>query len=165
MSVRQECPGCKAILLVPENGKGRCPRCQTIVQHVPEVKPAPPIDPLIPEISAEHEASPAEVRISVDAPLPPPAPPPMPPSRPRRRDWDEPPPPELDIGTPREKPSKTLPLTLLILGFVAALGVMIGTLIYLVAKARQDRPRRAQAEIRVALGVQTPSTSHVSCAA
>jgi hypothetical protein len=140
MPVRQECPGCKAVLLVPENGKGRCPRCGSIVQAPRSSLPAPPVlEPIVPEIGAEHEVGPAEMRISAE---PPPLPvfeaAPVPRARrPRRRQDDE---AGFEIAKPLPKSSKTLPLTLLILGFVASILATIGSTIYLMVQAKNHRP-------------------------
>jgi hypothetical protein len=136
MAVRQECPGCGTVLLLPENGQGRCPRCQAIVQAAPSSMP--PLGSIIPEIGAEHEAGPAEMRLRAQPPpLPAPEAPAPPRERPRRRRDAG---PFIEIAKPFEKASKALPLTLLILGFVASIMISVGSAIYLIAQARQHRP-------------------------
>lgn len=141
MPTRQECPNCQVILLLPDSGLGRCPRCKTVVRGRPEARSQAPeeeTEPLIPEISDEHMDGPLDTRVSpepVPLPVPLPAPPPLPTPRSRRPDRRRPLPP-IDITVPRAPASKTLPLILLGLGFLISVGMIVFSFIYISTRAR-----------------------------
>lgn len=145
MPIRQACPQCHVVLLLPDGGVGRCPQCQGIVRAEPPVPKPDVLEPIIPEISAEHEAGqPAEVRVTAESLSPavsdsPSAPPPLPERRRRRSRPDDDLPP-LEITHPLPKASKVMPITLLSIALIVSLLMVVGSIIYLVVNVKQQRP-------------------------
>lgn len=145
MAIQEVCPSCQVKLRLPESGVGRCPKCKSIVRarvtEAPLASPEPEaLTPILPEISPEDEVGPAGETAFAPAPLLPEHEPVMPPPLPAKGRRSRRRLPEVDIGNPLPRPSKTVPVTLLALAFVFSLLLVIGSFIFLIVKARDPRP-------------------------